>query len=235
VQRDFESDVLQKLLTTMTFKDYRMLTDFVNFKFSNTTGSLDNMQLNDVDLTAATDILSDPPTSGLQGDRYIVLNGTGSWNGHDDDIAVLSDATALTWVFTSPKTEQMVYVTNKGYKYIYSDAGWIIPSYDIPLNLSIDVFVSNSYSGTLSDLTQAIKTELVTTFEERFGINADIYRSEIIETVQGVDGVEHCRLISPESSIFFNFDIDNFTQTQLLEYSPEYVYFTEDSISIRTF
>jgi len=235
VQRDFESDVLQKLLTTMTFKDYRMLTDFVNFKFSNTTGSLDNMQLNDVDLTATTDILSDPPTSGLQGDRYIVLNGTGSWNGHDDDIAVLSDATALTWVFTSPKTEQMVYVTNKGYKYIYSDAGWIIPSYDIPLNLSIDVFVSNSYSGTLSDLTQAIKTELVTTFEERFGINADIYRSEIIETVQGVDGVEHCRLISPESSIFFNFDIDNFTQTQLLEYSPEYVYFTEDSISIRTF
>ncbi|MFW9871851.1 MAG: DUF2793 domain-containing protein [Candidatus Thorarchaeota archaeon] len=235
VKRDFELQVLQTMLTTMTFKDYRMLTDFINFKFANTTGSLENMQLNDVDIAAVKDILSDPPTSGTVGDRYIVLNGTGDWEGYDDYVAVLSDSTALTWSFVAPKSDQIVYVTNKAYKYLYSETGWVIPNYEIPLQISLDVFVSSTYSGTLGDLTQAIRNALLEEFDDRFGINVDIYRSEIIDVVQEVDGVEHCRLIKPESSVFFNFDIDDFTQTELLQYSPEYVYFTEDSISIRIF
>jgi len=235
VQRDFESQVLQTMLTTMTFKDYRMLTDFINFKFANTTGKLDNMQLNEVDLLAVIDMLCDPPTSGIEGDRYIVCNGTGSWYGYNDYIATLADSTAMTWVFTEPKTEQMLYVTNKGLKYIYCESGWRVPSYNIPLEIEVDIFTSSEYSGTLGDLTQAIREAIVDAFTDRFGINADIYRSEIIDVVQGVDGVEHCRLVKPESSIFFNFNVNNFTQEELLTYGPEYVYFTEDSIAIRIY
>jgi len=234
-QRDFETQVLQTMLTTMTFKDYRMLTDFVNFKFANTTGSLTNMLLNEVDLSAVEDILSEPPLSGNVGVRYIVSNGIGAWLGHDNEIAILNDATALTWVFYVPNKEQTVYVNNKGYNYLYSESGWILPSYDIPLNIELDVWVSSSYSGSLSALTQSIKDALIDSFESRFGINSEIYRSEIIDVVQEVDGVDHCILVKPESSIFFNFDIDDFTQQQLLEYAPEYVYFDEDSITIRTF
>jgi len=234
-QRDFETQVLQTMLTTMTFKDYRMLTDFVNFKFANTTGSLTNMLLNEVDLSAVEDILSEPPLSGNVGVRYIVSNGIGAWLGHDNEIAILNDATALTWVFYVPNKEQTVYVNNKGYNYLYSESGWILPSYDIPLNIELDVWVSSSYSGSLSALTQSIKDALIDSFESRFGINSEIYRSEIIDVVQEEDGVDHCILVKPESSIFFNFDIDDFTQQQLLEYAPEYVYFDEDSITIRTF
>jgi hypothetical protein len=47
--------------------------------------------------------------------------------------------------------------------------------------------------------------------------------------------VEHCRLIKPGSNIFFNFDLINLTQEQLLEYGPEYVYFTEDDIEVKIF
>ena len=234
-QRDFEQQVLQLMLTTMTFKDYRMLTDFINFKFSNTTGPLQNMQLNEVNLLSVIDILSIPPTSGSVGDRYIVLNGTGAWLGYDNYIATLSDSTALTWAFIAPKTDQIVSVINKGYKYIFCATGWAIPSYNIPLDISLDVFISDTYSGTLGDLTQEIRESLVESFEDRFGINVAIYRSEIIDVVQEIDGVEHCRLITPESNIFFNFDINNFTQEQLLQYGPEYIYFNEDSIAIRTF
>lgn len=235
VKRDFESQVLQSMLTTMTFKDYRMLTDFVNFKFSNTTGILNNMQLNEVDLLPVIDILCDPPVYGNVGDRYIVCNGSGGWVNQQDNIATLADATAMTWVFTEPKTEEMVYVTNKGVKYLYSESGWIVPLYNIPLEIEVDIFTTSSYSGTLGELTQTIRETLVEAFEDRFGINAEIYRSEIIDVVQGISGVEHCRLIKPESSIFFNFDVDNFTQEELLQYGPEYVYFTEDSITIRIF
>jgi hypothetical protein len=236
VQKDFESQILQSMLTTMTFKDYRMLTDFVNFKFANTTGKLENMQLNEVDLLPVIDLLCDPPTYGIVGDRYIVCKGMDSWENQQNNIATLIDATSMTWVFTEPKTEQMVYVTNKGLKYLYSDIGWIVPSYNIPLEIEIDVFTSESYSGTLGDLTQEIRETLVESFTSRFGINANIYRSEIIDIVQGISGVEHCRLVKPESSIFFNFNnVNDFTQEELLQYGPEYIYFTEDSISIRIF
>ena len=235
-QRDFELQVMQTLLTTMTFKDYRMLTDFINFKFSNTTGTLNNMQLNDVDLQAVLGIESIPPAIGAVGERYIVLNGTGTWLGHDNDIAVSSlDGTSYVWVFVVPKSDQMVYVTDEGLKYIYSETGWVVPAYDIPLQISLDVFITDTYTGTIGNLTQAIREALITAFEDRFGINSNLYRSEIIDVVQEVVGVDHCRLIDPVSSIFFNFNIDDFTQQQLLEYAPEYVYFTEDDIAIRVF
>jgi len=234
-QRDFESQVLQILLSTVTFEDYKMLTDFVNLKYANTIGQMNNMQLNPVSIPAVIDIVSDPPVSCSIGDRYIVLNGTGAWLGHDNDIASCNDATAGTWVFTVPKTEQMVTVTNKGLKYLYAEAGWVVPAYDIPLQISVDVFKTSTYTGSISQLSDAVRSALVDEFTNRFGINIDLYRSELIDVIQEVEGVEHCRLILPESSIFFDFDIDNFTQEQLLSYGPEYVYFTEDSIAVRIF
>ena len=50
--------------------------------------------------------------------------------------------------------------------------------------------------------------------------------------MQGVAGVDHLRLINPKSSIFFNFKLEDFTDEQLLEYGPEYVFFKEENISI---
>ena len=236
-KRDFELHVMQQLLSTLTFKDYRMLTDFVNFKFSNTTGILRNMQLNEVDLDEVTSIRCSDPVFPLLDSRYIVAHGSeGDWEDHADAIATYTqDGTSSGWSYTIPKTDQMVYVVSEDYKYVYSDSGWVKPEYAIPLQISLDIFREDTYTSSLGLLTQAVRDALVAAFSDRFGINAEIYRSEIIDIVQGVDGVDHCRLISPESSIFFNFNIDDFTQTQLLEYAPEYVYFTEDDIAIRIF
>ena len=51
--------------------------------------------------------------------------------------------------------------------------------------------------------------------------------------IQSVDGVSYCNLIKPDSDIFFNFDLDLFTQDELLLYGPEYLYFTIDNIFIK--
>jgi hypothetical protein len=234
-QADFESNVMQKLVTTLDFKDYKMTTDFVNFKLANTYGLMQNMQLNKVDLPAVNDILSIPPVSGIEGDRYIILNGTGEWIGKDDQIAQLSDSTSMVWAYYIPKTEQIVYVTDEAKKYIYCQAGWVIPQYEIPLQLELDVFKTSTYTGSNSNLISEVRTAVVAAFTNRFGINSYLYRSEIIDVVQGVEGVEHCRLIKPESSIFFNFDLDALTQEELLSYGPEYIFFEEDDIAIRIF
>lgn len=231
----FETTVLQKLITEVVFKDYKMLTDFVNFKLANTTGEMENMQLNDVDILAVEDILSVPPTSGSLGDRFIVLNGQGSFANHENEIAVIDDATAMTFTFITPKSDQIVYVNNKAQKYIFSVTGWVVPNYDIPLVLEIDVFKSSTYSGTNGNLRDAVRDAVTDAFTSRFGINQDIYRSEIIDVVQEVTGVDHCVLRQPESSVFFNFDINDFEQETLLRYGPEYVYFDEDNMIIRIF
>ncbi len=231
-QRDFELQVLQELINNTTFEDYRMLTDFVSLKFGNTTGSMNNMQLNTTNKIIVS-IISDPPSPGVVGDIYIVGKGTGLWENYNKYFATCTGVD--TWSFVEPNPDQMVLVQSDNKKYIYSESGWVIPEYEIPLVIEVDVFKNSSYSGSLGDLTSAVRNAIYSEFSSRFGININIFRSEIIDVVQEVDGVERCRVVKPESSIFFDYDIDNFTQTQLLEFSPEYIYFTLSNISVRVF
>jgi len=131
-----------------------------------------------------------------------------------------------------PNIDDFIYVTDESRKYIYTGAEWKYPEYDIPLQIVLEVFKT---SPTIYDvnLIADIKTALISTFSDRFGPHATIFRSEIVDVVQGVTGVEHCHVISPESNIFFDkIDIDIFTQDDLLVYTPEHIYFTGDDITV---
>jgi len=232
-QRDFELLVLQKMMENISFAGHRMLTDFSNIKFTNTTGRMKNMQHNIATKPAVIDIVSTPPVYPSLGDRYIVgTNATGAFENRTHEIAQCIDETSASWYFVTPITDDMIYVENKGLKYIYAITGWIVPNYTIPLQLEIEVFKQKEYSGTDTDLSNSIKTAILDNFSSRFGSNIAIYRSEITDVVQEVDGVDHMRLTQPASNIFFNYDLQEFTEQELLEYGPEYVYFTESDITI---
>ncbi len=174
------------------------------------------------------------PSSPSVGDRYIV-NGIegGLWVDQKGKIAQCTDTTGVIWTFLDTVTDDIVYVTNQSYRYINTESGWFKPIYATPLQIELDVFKNSTFAGSDSDLSTTIKEALLTEFSSRFGSNVTIYRSEITDTLMDIDGVEHCRVVQPESSIFFTFDIDDFTETQLLEYSPEYIYFTDDDIIVR--
>jgi hypothetical protein len=239
-KRDFELKVLQSMLTSFNFANYRMMTDFTNIKFTNTIGTMNNMQLNSVSQRDVIDIyITEVPYNPVEmwiGDRYIVTGAEGgAWTGKNGTIAecISMDNDIPAWSFQTCYTDDIVYVYNKEKKYIFSEGSWILMSYQIPLQISLEVFRAANYYGSDTDLSNSIKTALVTAFTPRFGSNIEVYRSEIISIVQSITGVNHCRLISPASNIFFNFNIDNFTQDELLNYSPEYVFFTSDDISIR--
>ena len=233
-QREFELQVLQELMNNVTFEDYRMLTDFISLKFGNTTGLMTNMQLNTSEQTVIS-IISDPPYICSVDSLYIVGKGTGVWSGYDNYFATAIDSTAGVWNFIEPQPDQIALIQSDGKKYIFSESGWVIPEYTIPVEIEVDVFKDSSYSGSLGDLTSSVRSAIYNKFSSRFGININIFRSEIIDVVQEVEGVERCRVVKPKSSIFFNYDIDNFTQTELLEFSPEYIYFTAENISVRIF
>lgn len=230
----FETTVIQSLFSNLIFSNYRMLTDFTNLKFTNTTGYLNNMQYNLVTKSAVIDIgVTTIPVSPSIGDRYIVTgNEGGDWEDHPGEIAQCTDSTGPTWTYIVPQTNDIVNVTNKGSRYTYTEFGWMVPSYRIPLQIIVEVYKTRVYTGTSAELISAIKTQLLSDFEDRFGASADIYRSELIDSIMSVTGVSYCRLMQPKSDIFFTFEMDDLTQSQLLRYGPEYVYFTTDSITV---
>lgn len=231
----FELSVLQNLISSMDLIDYRMLTDFVNVKLCNTSGVIGNMQLNDTTRDNVLDVgVSSLPTGGTEGDRYLIGHPeSGVEASHKDEVATLYDSTAVTWIYSKPTTNDVVYVESKGCKYFYSPSGWKCPQYEIPLKIEVEIVKNNDSSISEADIMRDVKDALLDEFEDRFGPNITLYRSEIIEVVQGVEGVLNCRLIKPETSIFFDFDVDEFTQEQLLEFAPEYIYFTESDITVR--
>lgn len=237
VKKDFELDVLQKMMTVMDFKSYRMLTDFTNLKFTNTIGTMQNMNLNPVTKPDVIDIdILIPPSGPTLNDRYIVGNtDSGLWANKYGKIAQCTDAGLETWYYFSPITNDIIYVSNKSKKYIYNGNKWILMDLQIPLDIEIEVFKASNYYGTDIQLVNLIKDTLLTEYSTRFGPNVTLYRSEIIRTIQQVTGVGYCNLIKPTFDVFFNFELTEFTQDELLEYSPEYVYFNADSISIRIY
>ena len=237
VKKDFEQDVLQKMMTVMDFKNYRMLTDFTNLKFTNTTGTMVNMKYNPVTKSDCIDIdISDPPTNPSVGDRYIIgCNEGGLWNDKNNQIAQCIDTTGTIWYFFPPITDDIIYVTNKKKKYIYNGNNWSLMEYQIPLTIEAEIFKSPTYFGSDVQLSNLIKDTLLSEYSSRFGPNITLYRSEITKTIQNISGVGHCNLIKPESNIFFEYELDTLTETELLEYSPEYIYFNTDSISVRVY
>lgn len=234
-KKDFEVDVLQSLIANIDLVNYRMLTDFVNIKFYNTTGKLTNMLLNFTTVEDVIDIwISTLPTGGVNGDRYIIsANPDNSLVGKESQIAVLKDSLTNTWVFQKPLSNDCVFVASRNTKYVYTTNGWNNPIYNIPLKIEAEVI---KMSGSIiSDITLSnnIKTAIYEKYKDFFGANISIYRSEIIEIIQSIAGVSNCCLIEPKTSIFFNYDINDFTQGELLVYTPEMVYFTTDDITIK--
>ena len=232
----FELQILQNLISTMDLSNYKMLTDFANIKFTNTIGIMENMLLNVPTISDVIDIVPcSPPTANI-GDRYILIGTDCANDPMTGNIIQCIDGSAYPAIYLidEPTADSIVYVTNLDKKYIFSENGWItLPLYNIPLEIEIEVFRSLSYSGTVSSLITSVRDTVYEAYKDRFGSNSTIYRSEIINTIQQIDGVSHCRLKKPETSIFFNFELINLTEVQLLEYGPEYVFFTRDSISVR--
>ncbi len=232
-QEAFELQVLQELINSSDLSSRRMLTDFANIKFTNTHGLLNSMQLNETTTTSVIDIVDTLPTGAAVGSKYIFVPD-GRDNQYQDNIIRCQDSTTTPFIYQTPTVNTILYVTNLGKNYIYSEGGWIsLPVYSIPLKIEIEVFRDLTFSGTLSGLQNTVRETIIAAFIDRFGTGIEIYRSEIIDVVQEIDGISHCRLRKPETSIFFNFDLEKLTEQQLLEYGPEYIYFTENSITVK--
>ncbi|MCK5021111.1 MAG: hypothetical protein KAS32_29140 [Candidatus Peribacteraceae bacterium] len=229
----FIQDVMFKLLS-FDVTQYRMLTDFINLKYSNTTGSLDNMLFN---TTTKDDVISINPSAAVvasssPGDRHIVTEDPNSFSNDSPFIAEYIDSTS-GWRYEKLAVDDLVYVTDELSKMIYTGSQMLIPISTIPLEPYIIVWKDKSISITSTALVTNVKNALVDNLSGKFGFDKPLYLSEIIDVVQEVTGVDHCTIKNPKHDIFFDYDIKtDLTQEELLVYSPELVTFDTSNISV---
>jgi hypothetical protein len=193
------------------------------------------MLLNEPTVSPIVSILETEPTSCDVDDRFIITGDcTQPPEAHQDNIVRCIDSTGPVFTYEDPVADSIAYIEDLDEKYIFSERGWIpLPIYNIPITIEVEIFREQTYSGTLTTIIQDVRESLFESFRGRFGTNAEIYRSEIIDVVQDVDGVDHCRLRHPETSIFFNFELIDLTEEELLRYGPEYIFFREEDITVK--
>ncbi len=236
-QRSFSSFVYENILA-FNPEEYRMATDFINLKFSNTTGLINNMLYNKE--TKESVISVNPitvPENPSDGDRYVITDlsyyTSGVWSGQTEPFISQYYELNHSWSKDKLTTNDIIYVDSYRQKLIFNGTHMVIPSLGIPFEIRVIVWKDTSYSVTEQALIEDIKNQLIETLYDKFGFDRNIYQSEIISIIQNVRGVDHCKVIEPNHDIFFNFDIYNdLTQSELLEYSPDFISFTSNSIYV---
>jgi len=241
-QNSFALQIYNDILT-LDITEYRMTSDFINLKFSNTTGSLDNMKYN---LTTRNSVLSLNPSGSLSslatinGVRYLVtdkeyINPWGEDSTYDKDAPFIVEYSSATnsWIFERIVTNDIITVTSLNEKIIYDGNDAVIPILTIPFSISLIVWRDTSVSATTDAIVQSVKNSLINNLYSKFGFDSNIYLSEIIKIVQGVEGVRNCTITEPTHDIFFDYDLrEDLTQQELLEYSPQLVWFDSTTISV---
>lgn len=229
---DFNQNVLSYIIAYNP-NDYKMMTDFMNIKFSDTTGTLDNMRYNLISRKPVKNVNPNTlPIMPSNEERYAVSNIVNPWSRTPPFIAQYVSST-MSWVFEKLNVNDMFEVTDLSNKMLYTGDAILEPELTIPIAIHAVVWKDTAISTTDTSLITTIKTNLVDSLYTRFGFDKNIYLSEIINIIQTTPGVANCKLLSPTHDIFFNFDIrKDLTQQQLLEYTPQLVWFDTTNINI---
>jgi hypothetical protein len=222
-----------------------MLNDFINLKFPDTTGLLTNMNYNPLTQNKIVSRrLTSIPVSPTTGDIYIVNGSEGidflgnNWNEY---INYFSRWDGSRWVFSPPTTNDFIEIDNRyditdpdqGKRFIYTGNIWFEPIFNIPLNISMRIRQDPTVTSSTTTLVETIRQTLVESMYSKFGMDKNIDRSEIIKIVRSVSGVQYVELLEPQVDIKFNYTLGDLTEEQLLDYTPQLVAMTEDTISIK--
>lgn len=244
-QSNFALLVYNKILG-LDITEYRMTSDFINFKFSNTTGIMDNMKYNK---TTKDDVISINPhytvaelaASSSDGDRYLVVEETcehgNPWAGdpYNKDGGFIAEYVAVTnnWIFERLSINDIIYVSSTGDKIIYNGDEAVVPVTTIPFSIHVIVWIDRTVYVSTDAVIQGVKDNLINGLYTRFGFDADIYLSDLVRIIQSTTGVLNSQITEPSHDIFFNYDVrKDLTQQELLEYSPQLIWFDSTTITV---
>jgi hypothetical protein len=207
---------------------------FLNLKFANTSGLMTNMKFNKESKNPVKSINPAAiPAAPVNKERYIVTKGDNPW-GYEDACIVEYKSAINQWTQERLATNDIIKVESlDNAKLLYNGTNMVLPITTIPFEIKLIVWKSRTYSASETSILNNIRDTLVEELFRKFGFDQNIYLSEIVRIVQSIPGVEFCHVAEPQHDIFFNFDIyKDFSQSELLEYTPEFISFITSSIFI---
>jgi len=233
-QIDFERNVLQKMVSDIYFGKYRMITNSINIKFAKTFGDISSWFFNRQTVSPVIDIVDNPPPAPAVNDRYIVgQNPTGSFTGHTNQVAIWRGA---SWQFLDCNPGDIVLLTLPNQIRVFSGNAnrWIEPKFKLPLDVKVHVRLSKTAPFDNVSIIKVIKNTVMYTLAPSFKINGEIDRSLLYEAIQNLQliGVQYCEIKLPEVNLTFNYDIEDLTKAELIEYVPCYLWTDEDHIEV---
>lgn len=249
----FSEYILQKI-SKFDINNYKMLTDFVNLKFPNTTGVAKNMKYNTLDwgIVYDTDMTALPTVTEIDiGKTWAYSSDNNPWNisdysyrkgGEVVTLDSIDDSGNPVYIFQKMKINDMFKAYSiKGEEQdeaqilIYNGDSFEKPEVSIPVRISLTIFISKDAVLSVNNIVKQVRDSLIEKLSPNFGFNQNIYLSKIISICQSVPGVRNCIITEPKFDIFFDFDpYSNMSQLEVLKFTPELIYFDASSIVINT-
>lgn len=256
----FIEQVIHKI-AAFDVMSYRMLTDFVNLKFSNTSGLITNMNYNE-EVNRIINLIDPETLPSCTGNGFCcaVTNDINPWNGYPwykkegGFLAVYNENYQNYWQFFNLSTNDIflynpivkndegnyVYQTLSAlgikeyelYKLIYNGDNFYKLTKQMPLTVKLEVWKDISINISDLALINDIKDAIERNFIGQYGYDRPIYHSEITSVVHNVRGVEYCTVLDPPHDIFFDYDLDDFDHESILRYTPELIYILSDEVQI---
>lgn len=196
----------------------------INLKFQNTDGTIYSLNYNKEKYQVLDIIDKNFISDDKIGDMYLILYNEIT---NEDSILyeklnqIIKKETDVEYSFIEPSENDIIYIKNLDKKLIYSGSQWKTLNISNPVNIEVDVYCKN-IDSTYIDI---IKNSIYENLKNNFGLNKNIYKSDILKNILSFNFVSTAKIKNPSFDIIFeDLNID--------KYSKQYIYINKDNIII---
>lgn len=199
----------------------------INLKFQNTNGEIYALKYNKPDYEVIDIIDKNYVPTDVNDRSYLILyneiytEDSPLYNHLNDVITIKNDS----FEYLSPKENDIVKIVNKNILFIFDGITWRRINIKNPIEIELDVwslYTDNYVIENLKDL-------IYNSFVNKFGLNKNIYKQDIIKQVLELEYVKNVKIKKPYIDIIFD------KLEDINKYSKQYIYFNKDDIKINLY
>lgn len=106
------------------------------------------------------------------------------------------------------------------------------PKWNARVFFDVEIFPDPTVIRDPQEIIDDVKTTILDYVNDQKDYHAEIITSRICAELHAIDGVKFANILSPIDNIVYNFDFDKLTKQQIVDFVPEFIYTTIDSINV---
>lgn len=196
----------------------------INLKFQNTDGEIYQLKYNKPDYEVVDIIDKNYVPTDVNDRSYLILyneiytENSPLYNHLNDIITIKNDS----FEYLSPKENDIVKILNKNILFIFDGITWRRINIKNPIEIELDAWSLYTDNYVIENL----KDIIYNAFINKFGLNQNIYKQDIIKQVLELDYIKNVKIKKPYIDIIFD------KLEDINKYSKQYIYFNKENIKI---